>query len=294
MAISDNPTKTRGIEKAWNREINKRFSEFQKSVIGNLRALNQLTVNEFNVNPDQLRAYMLFFQRELDRFIVGDWQEVYQKRSYELSIDRAINDLKRQSGSLSAQATAALTLVESAALIEAFAQTAATIFNPLHQEALSFLFTRSFESLSGFSQEMARNVRIILFNGAQQGLGINELTRQITERIGVGKSRARLIAQTETIQAFQRGTINQTILASEFLGEEVKLRWLTRRDNKVRNIHARWHGKVFTRENAFKNINISPWNCRCGLSPVIKEADTKEKNIKFSKERKQLSELTKP
>ena len=96
VAISNNPTKTRGIEKAWLREINKRFPEFQKSVIGNLRALNQLTVNEFNVNPDQLRAYMLFFQRELDRFIVGDWQDKYQRRSYQLSIDRANHELKRQ------------------------------------------------------------------------------------------------------------------------------------------------------------------------------------------------------
>ena len=90
MAISDNPTKTRGIEKAWNREINKRFLEFRKSVIAELRALNQLTVNQFDANPDQLRAYMLFFQRELDNLIVGDWQEIYQQRSYQLAIDRSV------------------------------------------------------------------------------------------------------------------------------------------------------------------------------------------------------------
>ena len=288
MAISNNPTKTRGIEKAWNREIDKRFSEFQKSVIGELRALNQLTVNEFAVNPDQLRAYMQFFQGELDKIIVGSWQEAYQKRSYELSIEQALQALKSQGVSgMGAAATSGL-----ASLIAAFESGA--LFNPVHQEALSFLFTRSFESLSGFSQEMARNVRTILFNGAQQGLGINEITRQINNRIGIGKIRARLIAQTETIQAFQRGTINQATLASEFLGEDVKLRWLTRRDNKVRRTHAAWHGKVFTRDNAFKNINISPWNCRCGLSPVIEEADTEAKRVKFTKERKQLKALTKP
>lgn len=295
MAISDNPTKTRGIEKAWNREINKRFSEFKKSVIGEIKALNQITVNQFDVNPDQLRAYMIFFQRELDRLIVGDWQEKYQQRSYELAIDRMNQELKRQGISLTAlEGGAALTALELSAVIAAFDSFAPLIFNPVHQEALAFLFTRSFEALSGMSQEMARKVRIILFNGAQQGLGIDEIARQITERINVGRSRARLIAQTETIQAFQRGTINQANLASEFLGEDVKLRWLTRRDNKVRHLHAGWHGRVFTRENAFKNINISPFNCRCGLSPVIKEADTETKRIKFSKERKQLRDLTNP
>lgn len=294
MAISDNPTKTRGIEKAWNREISKRFSEFNRSVIRELRALNQLTVNEFNVNPDQLRAYMMFFQQELDRLIVGDWQEKYQQRSYRLAIDRSVRELQRQGVSIAAQTGIGLTASELSVLTQAFTQVSTSIFNPVHQEALSFLFTRSFEALSGLSQEMARNVRIILFNGAQQGIGINELARQINERIGVGKSRAKLIAQTETIQAFQRGTINQANLASDFLDEDVKLRWLTVRDSKVRHLHAGWHGKVFTRENAFKNINISPWNCRCGLAPVIEEADTEVKRVKFSKERKQLRDLTNP
>lgn len=292
MAISDNPTKTRGIEKAWNRDINKRFSEFRKSVVNEVRALNQLVVNEFDANPDQLRAYMLFFQRELDNLIVGDWQEIYQQRSYQVAIDRSVQELRRQGVSVAAQAGAGLEAIELAALTQAFTQVSASIFNPVHQEALSFLFTRSFEALSGLSQEMARTVRIILFNGAQQGIGINELARQINDRIDVGRSRARTIARTETNQAFQRGTINQANIASEVLDEDVMLRWLTVRDNKVRHLHAGWHGKVFTRENAFKNINISPWNCRCGLAPVIEEADTEAKRSKFSKERKQLRDLT--
>lgn len=301
MAISDNPTKTRGIEKAWNREINKRFSAFTKSVIGELRDLSRITVNQFNANPDQLRAYMLFFQRELDRLIVGDWQEKYQQRSYELAIDRFIQELGRQE-SLKKEDRSGLignsmTHNQSGffgSIAGVFGRLKDFLFNPKHQEALDFLFTRSFEALSGFSQEMARNVRIILVNGAEQGLGINEIARQINERIGVGRSRARLIAQTETIQAFQRGTINQARITSETLGEDIKLRWLTRRDNKVRHLHAGWHGKVFTQENAFKNINISPWNCRCGLAPVIKEADTEVKRVRFSKERRQLRELTNP
>lgn len=292
MAISDNPTKTRGIEKAWNREINKRFSEFQKSVIGNLRVLNQLTINRFDASPNQLRVYMLFILRELDQFIIGDWQDKYQQRSYRLAVDRSIAELERQGISITAQTGFGLS-TKLSALTQAFTQVSSNLFNPVHQEALAFLFTRSFEALTGLSQEMARSIRIVLFDGAQQGLGIREIARQIKERIGVGRSRARLIARTETIQAFQRGAINQATLASEFLDEEVGLRWLTRRDNKVRHLHVIWHGKVFTRDDAFRNINISPWNCRCGLAPVIEEADTEVKRVKFSKERKQLQELTK-
>lgn len=282
---SDNPTKTRGIEKAWNREINRRFSEFRKSVIGRLREFNKITVNRFEVDPDQIRIYMTYFQSELNRLVVGDWQEKYQERSYQLSIERMNAELKRQGAALASGGAV------SGEAVAAFGSISIGAFNPVHREALSFLYTRSFEALSGMSQEMARTVRNILFNGVQEGLGINEIARQVNRRIDVGRSRSRLIAQTETIQAYQRGTINQAELASEFLGEEVKLRWLTRRDSKVRHLHAKWHGKIFSAEDTFRNINISPWNCRCGQTPVIKEADTAVKQKKFDKERKQLREL---
>jgi len=305
MAISDNPTKTRGIEKAWNREINKRFGEFTKSVIGELRSLNRLTVNALDVNPDQIRAYMQFFQNELNRLIVGDWQEKYQLRSYELSIERFIQELARQEPlrrepepkniANNSIVTNQITFfgIPLGGDEGIFSRIRNFIFRPRHQTELDFLFTRSFEALSGFSQEMARTVRNILVNGVQQGLGVNEIARQINERINVGKVRARLIARTETIQAYQRGTINQAIITSEELGEDIKLRWLTVRDSKVRHLHARWHGQLFTPEETRKNINVSPWNCRCGQAPVIKEADTEAKRTKFTKERKQLIDLPK-
>lgn len=280
MAISSNPTKTRGIEKAWNREINKRFAAFKKSILSEFKGINRLFVNEFSIDPNLLSNYITFVQSELDRLIVGSWQEEYQRRSYQLAIQRLSAELERIVP-VTTSPSQLLAIVPST-------------ISPVHQEALGFLYTRSFEALSGLSQEMTRTMRNILFNGAQEGKGIAELTREITNRIGVGRSRARLIAQTETIQAYQRGTINQADVASDFLDEEIKMRWLTRRDNKVRHLHARWHGRIFSREDAFKNINISPWNCRCGLSPVIKESDTEAKRQKFDRERKELRELGEP
>lgn len=295
--ISTNPTKTRGIEKAWLKEVNRRFTSFNRTVIAALRILDNpaLTVNAFDVDPIQLRAYIAFFQLEIDELILGSWQERYQHRAYQLAINRATAALQAQGfrttiteadilagrsiGSFTDIPSLGLSALDVAAL-------------PIHQETLEFLFTRSFESLEGLTATMARDVRTILFNGVEQGQGVNELIRQINERVKVGRSRASLIARTETIQAYQRGTINQVQLASEFLDEPVKVRWLTVRDSKVRHLHAKWHGKVMTQENARKNISISPWNCRCGLAPVIKEADTEVKRMKFADERKQLEALT--
>lgn len=297
MTLSTNPTKTRGIEKAWLKEINRRFKQFNREVIAALRLLDKtgLVTNAFEADPVQLRAYIAFFQLELDNLIVGTWQEKYQQRAYQLAINRATAELRRQGmrttiieadiaagrqiGSFTAVPSLGLSALDIAAL-------------PIHQETLEFLFTRAFESLEGLTATMARDVRNILFNGAEQGLGVDELTRQINKRISVGRSRAALIARTETIQAYQRGTINQTLLAAEFLDEDVNIRWVTVRDTKVRHLHRGWHGKVMTDKEARKNISISPYNCRCGLIPVIAEADTEAKQKQFTAERKELQALT--
>lgn len=289
--MAKNPTKTRGIEKAWRREINKRFALFKKQVIAEARRIGSITVNAFDADPSRIRAYMAFFQQELDRLIVGDWQEKYQRRSYELAINRSIAELRRQNASTVVtvlERELAGTIGSFTAVPSLGLSTEALAGVPLHADALEFLFTRSFEALQGMSNDMARQVRQILFDGAQQGSSIADVTRAINDRINVGKSRARLISQTETIQAFQRGTINQARVSSDQIGEEVKLRWLTVTDSKVRDLHRRWHGQVFTEQEAAKNINISPFNCRCALSPVIAEADTAKKREKFKKEREKL------
>lgn len=343
MAISTNPTKTRGIEKAWRREINRRWARFTRDVIKELRVVGGFSVNvvigkpRFNVDsvtskmkqvdvlfandeadkaraimdkvdlmisnafeadPDQLRAYIAFFQRKIDELLVGDWQEKYQQRSYELAVNRFIQEIKRQE-SLKNDDVGMFnnSMINNqrsffGIIIEAFGKAKDFLTRPVHQDELNFLFTRSFEALEGLTDDMARQIRIILFNGAQQGIGIDELTIQIKKRIGVSKTRARLIAQTETIQAFQRGTINQAKLTSEVLGEDVGLRWLTVRDVKVRHIHVGFHGQMMSQKEASRNINISPFNCRCGLSPVIEESDTEAKRVKFSKERSKLRALT--
>lgn len=341
MAISNNPTKTRGIEKAWRREINKRWATFTRDTIRELRATGGFTVNHSGVNvsdkleqinalhaepvkdmvelnvvddkvralmnecegimtnafeadASQLRAYIAFFQDKIDELLLGTWQDKYQRRAYNLAITRANAALRRQGARVGIRPADRLL----AARIQSFTATASLGITaidlaafPLHQETLEFLFTRSFEALEGLTVDLARQVRIILFNGVEQGLGIAELTRQIRDRIDVSRSRARLIAQTETIQAFQRGTINQAQLASEFIGEEVKLRWDTRRDSLVRPLHVGFHGQIMTQAEARKKINISPFNCRCGLSPIIMEVDTPELRATLAAERRQLEAI---
>lgn len=298
MAISKDPTRTAGIERRWNREISRRWIEFRRETLKRLRASGQV-VNAFDMDAGQIRTFMAYFQSRVDSLLLGtptppNWQATYQLQSYQRAIGRGRAQLIAQGVRLTptpveiAQAAALdvdFTITPALSADFAGASLAAT---PIHHESLEFLYTRSYESLKQWTGQMTRDVRQILTDGVREGKGINELRKEIGSRLAVSENRARTIARTETIQAYQRGTINQAAQLAGELGEGIGLRWLTVGFGNVRHLHAGWHGDIMTNDEAFRNINRSPWNCRCSLAPVVEEGDTPEKQEKFDKERTAL------
>lgn len=296
--MSRSPTGTLRIEKAWNIEINKRWAAFKKSSLGRLRQINEQSViinkaEPFAMSAEQLRTYMVFLRAEIQRLLIvseqaPNWQASYQLQSYERGLESTRAALISQGATLTPTASE----ISAGASLGVFTATptlgASSGMAPIHQDALEFLYSRSYESLKGWTDKMAAETRQILFEGVKQGNGINELIREISTRQDVSRSRARVIAQTETIQAYQQSTTNETERAAEEIGEEVKLRWLTRLDGRVRHLHASWHGTVVTTAQNRVRIGQSPWNCRCGQVPVIEGADTEAKRIKFAKEREAI------
>lgn len=300
MSRHTNPTGTGNIERQWRGDINFRWAQFRKRTVDQLRTANGLVTNAdtFQMSSAQIRTYMIFLNLQIDELLLGsdqapNWQAQYQAQAYE----RGLQDSRRALISQGAQLTPTATEFAAAQALELSQFTAIASFGtitstaPIHQDALEFLFTRSYEALNGWTDALSRETRQILMSGVSEGKGIDEIVRDFTKRIKVSKSRARVIAQTETIQAYQRATTNEAIRASEEIGEPVMLRWMTVRDAKVRHVHAVWHGTLANPQENFKRINKSPWNCRCGQSPVIPEADTPAKREKFNKERKQLLAL---
>lgn len=295
---SNNPTKTRGIEARWNKEINRRWGRFSMSITTELRRANKeaMVFNAIELNPAQTRTYMEFVKREIERLLLGaesppNWQANYQVESYKRSLEQFSAELKRQG-----ESTVATQLeIEDAANLRPLTATqslgiSAGGTTPIHRDALEFLTTRSYESLEGWTDALAREIRGTLVEGVSQGEGIEEIVKKIRERTSVSRSRARVIAQTETNQAYGVAQTNQAERASEELDEEVQLRWITVLDSKVRDLHAGWHGTVKDAKESRRRKGVSPWNCRCGLAPVVQGANTPAKKKKFKEERKELME----
>jgi len=296
VAISNNPTKTRRIEMAWFREINKRWSQFSKNIIGEFLAVNGAITNaEVGMSAEQLRIYMAYLNEQIEILLLGrlpplNWQNQYQLDSYMRGIERTRQSLIRQGASivptaseqLAAQGLQAFTARPSLA-------TATLQMAPIHQEGLEFLFTRSYESLKGWTDNLSKEVRSITFDAVRNGEGVTETARKIRERVGVSKSRAQTIARTEINQAYSESALAEADRASEELGEQVDSRWITARDSRVRHRHAAVHGVVMDSKRARGIKSNDGINCRCALIPVIKGvSDTESQTDKFKAERATL------
>lgn len=278
MALTNNPNKTKTIEKAWNREISKRWAKFTAaveeiplgSIITNITDPEQAEIDRF------LETYEFLANLILLGTDGGEWQNKYQTLAYERSAQRAINDSR------------SLFTTEELEVIFLFSvSVAGVLLMPANRNELNFLHIRANDALRGWIQGLIKDTKSIIHDNHGK-LSKNELIKLLKDRIGFSESKARMIATTEITQAAQRASTVQAQALEDALGETVKLRWITQNDIKVRHLHAGWHGLKFTPEQAEVNINISPWNCRCGLKPVVESRDTKKVNKRFKKERKIL------
>lgn len=295
--VSHDPTKTRGIEKRWRKEINRRFGKFVRETQTALKLLNTsgvMTFNASNLTVEQVRIYMAFYQRKIEELLLvtmtaPNWQAKYQIQSYEQAIIQARATLRAQGARLelsTAEIAKAAMLSGDFAQITPFGSVAGS--TPFHAETIDFITTRSYDAFKGWTDQLARDTRIILTNAVQEGQGIQEMAKDLRDRAAVTKSRAMTIARTETIQAYQHGSVNEATRLAEETGEDIGVRWVTALDGRVRHLHATWHGTVTTPDEGRRRFNISPFNCRCSLNPVVLALDNEKQDQKFKAERKQL------
>lgn len=306
--LTGNPTKTRRIERNWVRDVKRRYRAFGLSAAAGLKRANDaaITVNAagdpFVMSASQQRAYMEFLRVEINRLILEtpaapNWQAEYQIDAYL----RGYNSTRAQ---LIAQGLDLVLTPEelaTAAGLDPFTikptiATAQTM-QPVHADALEFLFTRSYESLEGATDVMAKEIRQILFDAADSGMGSRQATEQMMARIGISERRAERIARTEINQAFSRSGINEINRAAEETEVDIKARWLTAivltpKGNPVRHNHAKEHGVVMTTARAAKIKREDGINCRCAIAPVIPGSETAARTKRFAKQRTQAMSIS--
>jgi SPP1 gp7 family putative phage head morphogenesis protein len=275
MALSRNPNKTRTIEKAWDREIKRRFKQLKdvvfaipmSGIVTNITAEQQAEINAFIAQMQETAIGIL---------MSTNWQNEFQTEAYERALERADAELR-----------AILTAQEAAAIGTLNMDATVLITTAIHSAELEFLHDRANTKLGKWVDDLLFDTRSILHE--QLGIvSVDDIHAAIADRINITTSRAQTIAVTEIAQASQRAVVKEVEAINSQSDELLEVRWITVLDSRVRHLHAGWHGKIMSNEQASRNITISPWRCRCGLKPVVREKQSEKVEAVFKSERKRL------
>jgi SPP1 gp7 family putative phage head morphogenesis protein len=111
------------------------------------------------------------------------------------------------------------------------------------------------------------DVSSILRRGIMNGSTVTAIQKEIMKKVPLTASRARLIAQDQTLKLHSK--ITQERLKD--IGVK-KYKWRTVNDNRVRDHHRDREGKVFSWENPpYDGHPGQPIRCRCRAAPIFED-----------------------
>lgn len=157
---------------------------------------------------------------------IGDWNEKEFKRSIKTVV--GVDPISKNQGYQT--------------LIQSWAKENATLISSIQSTLL--------DDVAGVTQR-----------GMSAGKSINDISKEIKDRYGVTKSRARLIARTEV------GKLNGNL--SKYRNEELGIKtyfWATSNDEKVRDSHRALNGKLcrWDDDSVYSEDNGKSWKKRTG------------------------------
>jgi SPP1 gp7 family putative phage head morphogenesis protein len=139
--------------------------------------------------------------------------------------------------------------------------------SPMHADRVALLQTRAFTDLKGITRAMDSQISRTMAEGIANGLNPRQMARQLTDRVDkIGITRAKTLAQTETIRAHADASLN----SYEQMGLEgvsVFAEWDTAGDDRVCPLCIPLEGVIMPIKEARGLIPRHP-NCRCAWLPA--------------------------
>lgn len=147
--------------------------------------------------------------------------------------------------------------------------------SPAYQNQIASAFVSTFSDWKLESDKARGDLANIIADSIGRGVNPRETASIVSKRLDVSMSRAKNIAQTEQVGALREANWNETDWASERLGLNTGLLWLSALKPTTRSWHASRHGKVYTTEEVrdFYAENGNRYNCYCSQIPVLLNDD---------------------
>lgn len=133
---------------------------------------------------------------------------------------------------------------------------------PMHERWVA----NNLELIQRLEQRHFADVSKFITRAVQEGKSTREVTKVLSQRLGVSRRRANLIARNEI------GTLNAEITRARMTDLGIKrFRWVDSGDDVVRPLHQEINGQVFDYPNGHPTEGLpgEPINCRCTAEPVL-------------------------
>ncbi|WP_416777485.1 phage minor head protein [Xenorhabdus budapestensis] len=148
---------------------------------------------------------------------------------------------------------------------------------PAYQNQVAAALASTYSDWKGLSDAARADLSHVIAEAIARGINPRETAAIISKRLDVSMSRAKNIAQTEQVGALRRANWNEMAWASERLGLNTRLLWLSALKPTTRQWHAVRHGKLYTKQEVeeFYAKNGNRYRCYCAQQPVVLADDDK-------------------
>lgn len=291
------PTKTSALRLKYAKEMNRRFlalaTDVRRSFVDNdalgLKTNDEAMAGEFSqpTPTGKVRAFQNWLRQQIDKGILEvvvrrtdgaevsqHWQSAYIKSAYVRAVKTVEQELKR------------------AGMLNTIADLSGVITTGIHADTLELMYTRAFEGLRGITQAMSSRLSEIFSQALIEGVGPRVIAKRITDSIrSISKTRAMVLARTETINTFAEASLN-AMEQNGVEGVTADVEFLTAGDSRVCSRCLSLEGRIYTIQQARGIIAVHP-RCRCRWAPVLEDTytDKIEREERKRKARERIREL---
>jgi hypothetical protein len=247
-----------GIEKLASAEIRRRY----RAALAQINA----QVARLGLSPQSAELLINDAGRILER-----WLSEGTPRQFWFS-DQFTSEASRKGAELAGVNLARLSSAYAAARpIEAI------LFSDAYITRLSMARLADLTHFTGLAATAKADLAGIITSSIADGLGVKQAARQISERMGVSMSRAKLYAQTQLPEALREARWAESEWAEESLGIKTALLWTSTLLPTTRPNHASRHGRTYTVAEVrdFYDRDGNRFRCHCGQSEALIDDDGK-------------------
>lgn len=298
-AKSYDPSKTFSIRNAFCTQIQKRFSALWKSIYQFVVEEDAFGMSTKKNSPFKINKItgkyafqkdskkIILFQKWLEEMskknilqytsansvggASGFWTDFYITSAYKKGIERGISEIKNgikstpdKKKKFKHETQFKKTFPLSTDLD---ASISASFFSPVHSDAVSLIYIRTFTELKGITDQMSVKMSSILAQGLAEGRSPFSVAKELKKELDISKNRANTIARTEVIRAHHEATIN---VYEQYGVDGVKIQaeWQATNDDRVCLKCSTYDGRKYSLDDVRGMIPVHP-NCRCVALPVI-------------------------